>query len=180
MAIRTFIALGLDASTLTYLDEIMPVLKSSGASASWTRKGNFHLTLKFLGDTEEGIAQKISGELEGMVFQKIPYRFSRFGGFPNLRGPRVLWVGLESPTCAEVAQKIDGICNKFGFSLEERPFVSHLTLGRIKEPFDFVKAVAELPSPPQGELFFKNVVFFKSILSNLGPAYEPLWSKELG
>ena len=180
MVIRTFIALGFDASTLEYIDKIMPVLKGSGASANWTRKGNFHLTLKFLGDTEESIAQKISVELEGMVFQKIPYRLSRFGGFPNLRKPRVLWVGLESPMCIEVAQKIDGVCNKFGFPLEDRPFVPHLTLGRIKEPFDFVKTVAELPPPPQGELFFKNVVFFKSILSNSGPTYEPLWSKELG
>lgn len=180
MAIRTFIALGFDVSTLEYIDKIVPALKNSGASASWTRKGNFHLTLKFLGDTEEGIAQKISGELEGVVFQKIPYKLSRFGSFPNLRKPRVLWVGLESPMCIEVAQKIDSVCNKFGFPLEERPFVPHLTLGRIKEPFDFVKTVEELPPPPQGELFFKNVVFFKSILSNSGPTYEPLWSKELG
>jgi len=88
---------------------------------------------------------------------------------------------VSKAQCAlRLRKKIDAVCNKFGFPLEDRPFVPHLTLGRIKEPFDFVKIVAELPPQSKDELFFKNVVFFKSILSNSGPTYEPLWSKELG
>lgn len=178
MALRTFIALDIDQKTIAYLDEIVKSLRASDCQASWTKKGNFHLTLKFLGDTNENIVPQISDELANIFGAfPIPFRPTQIGGFPNLKNPRVLWLGLECEGIDEIARKTDDACAKFAFEKEDKKFVPHLTLGRIKSVHDFSKAVQELPHPPK-EGCFTRAVFYKSQLAPGGSIYTPLWTKE--
>lgn len=178
MAFRTFIALDIDQQTITYLDEVVKSLRTSDCQASWTKKGNFHLTLKFLGDTNEGIVPQISDELANIFGAfLIPFRPTHIGGFPNLKNPRVLWLGLECEGIDEIAKKTEDACAKFGFEKDDKKFVPHLTLGRIKSMHDFSKAIHDLPHPPK-EGFFTRAVFYKSQHTKSGSIYAPLWTKE--
>jgi len=60
---------------------------------------------------------------------------SGLGAFPNINQPRVIWVGIrgEMNNLQRLQQNIDSALAPFGFAKEERPFVPHLTLARIKE-----------------------------------------------
>jgi 2'-5' RNA ligase len=170
LALRTFIALDIDPQTVTYLDDTVKILRKSDCQASWTKKDNFHLTLKFLGDTNETIIPQIISELANIFGEfPIPFRPTHIGGFPNLKNPRVLWLGLECEGIEEIAKR--------GFEKDDKQFVSHLTLGRIKSVHDFSKTIQELPQPPK-EGFFTRVVFYKSQLTQSGSIYTPLWTKE--
>jgi 2'-5' RNA ligase len=60
---------------------------------------------------------------------------SGLGAFPSLKQARVFWVGVsgELDKLSRLQQNIDSALAALGFAREERPFVPHLTLARIRE-----------------------------------------------
>ena len=180
MPVRAFIALDLPKETQTYLDCITKLLKQTDYHASWTRPGNFHLTLKFLGDILESTISKIAKRLEAIQLElPISYRFAKLGGFPNLKKPKILWFGLDSELSIKLAKEVDNVFHELGFSLEDKAFMPHVTLGRIKElgAVDLEKLSTEFPKPPQSGAF-ERLVLFKSELLPSGPIYSALWEKK--
>ncbi|MGD9160477.1 MAG: RNA 2',3'-cyclic phosphodiesterase, partial [Desulfobacteraceae bacterium] len=97
MAIRLFLAFELPPNIKTEVAGISGEIKKSGLKASWVRPGNIHLTLVFLGDVnEEGIPGIISG-IDDIANRYEPFDISLegMGVFPDIRRPRVLWLGLN-------------------------------------------------------------------------------------
>ena len=99
-------------------------------------------------------------------------------------------LGTGCPKCqkltelAEAAAKELGIeyeLEKIGFEKENRPFKSHLTLGRVKDNFgiaDLAAAVEKYDFSPE-PVVFDRIVLFKSTLTRQGPIYERLFETEL-
>ena len=55
------------------------------------------------------------------------------GGFPNLRKPRVLWVGLDGgEQLGQLQMDIDNALSSLGFARERKRFHPHLTIGRVR------------------------------------------------
>jgi 2'-5' RNA ligase len=69
------------------------------ATVKWVEAENLHLTLKFLGEVPEGQIAAITETLSAIAQATLPFTFAvkGVGGFPDLRRPRVLWVGVEAP-----------------------------------------------------------------------------------
>jgi 2'-5' RNA ligase len=147
---------------------------------TWVDPASIHLTLVFLGDTEEerikvadiAVRQQCSG------FGKFSFKLKGTGVFKNFRDPRVIWTGIEE--CERLAS-LNGLImtglKDTGFKLEDRPFKPHITLGRIK----FIKDPRLLESALERyrETYFQKVdinevILFESILKPAGPIYRPL------
>src|SRR5438093_9744721 len=75
--------------------ELRRLLPERGVA--WTRPEHFHLTLKFLGQVEAQRVAALSQQLERACqdFSPLPLRAERVGAFPDVRFPRVIWVGLK-------------------------------------------------------------------------------------
>jgi 2'-5' RNA ligase len=60
---------------------------------------------------------------------------SGLGAFPSLKQARVVWVGVggELDKLSTLQQSIDSALATLGFAREERPFVPHLTVARVRE-----------------------------------------------
>jgi RNA 2',3'-cyclic 3'-phosphodiesterase len=98
-------------------------------SVKWTRPEGWHLTLKFLGETEkhDEITRKLR-EIKGAPFD---VRF-RDAGFFTPRSPRVFWVGVEAPALLPgLAESIEAALEPLGFAREQRKYSPHLTLARF-------------------------------------------------
>jgi 2'-5' RNA ligase len=99
-----------------------------------------------------------------------------WGGFPNLRNPRVVWCGISGDRARLEAlqQKVEETCRTLGFTPEERRYHPHLTLGRVKSKralhplLDCIKMGCDLAHPFEVSGF--NV--YKSTLSPKGATYE--------
>ena len=65
--IRTFIAIDIPEEIRNEIARLQPTLKELGGRVSWTKPKNIHLTLKFLGDTEENLIGEIEKELKGIM-----------------------------------------------------------------------------------------------------------------
>lgn len=195
--IRAFLAVELSqelrAELVTAQQElkrrIEPELKR-GTRISWVQPASLHLTVKFLGDTDEQMIDPLRAALEQAIGREIAVNvpLERLGAFPRPHSPRVLWIGpsehwekgTESKRIGEIHGAIEQVCEGFSFLRETRPFSSHLTLARIKAGERHVGvALAKsgvLDRPLSlGALAVESVVLMKSELKPTGSVYTKLW-----
>lgn len=94
-----------------------------------------HLTLRFLGDTEERLVDDLEGLMDRSVEDISPFRltFQGVGAFPNAKKPRVIWIGLEgAEPLSVIAERLEKGVVGLGFVPEKRGFRPHATVARIK------------------------------------------------
>src|SRR3989442_2720743 len=108
MAFRAFISV--DLPRLEPLVALSEELRRTGASLKLVDLGQVHLTLKFLGDTEEALVPRIVDAMRASVGGIAPFtvQIVGTGAFPNLRRMNVLWVGMEgAEPLAEIARRLE-------------------------------------------------------------------------
>lgn len=140
-AIRAFIAIELPAALRQHLGEVEKEIQSRAGEGArravrWVPVENMHLTLKFLGEVSTGSLEALSRMLQVEAARHKPFSLmvGGLGAFPNLRRPRVIWVGLEAPPdLLSLQHSIEAETSRLGYPAEERPFSPHLTLGRIAQ-----------------------------------------------
>lgn len=176
---RCFIGLPLPEAWKQALTRLLPQLQRGLSSRlTWTRPENWHLTLKFLGEVEEGRAQELGAALLGLRFTPFDLAAGPAGFFPNAKRPRVFWLGLAqgAARCAALAKQVEDLCAGRGFAAGDRPFAAHLTLARVREagPDDWenlAKVASNHAWPPARA---ERVVLWQSVLSPQGPEYREL------
>ena len=136
--IRAFIAIPLPHPLLEKLAALQRKLEKQIPSRSvrWVRVEGIHLTLKFLGDTLTEKLPEIT-QARAAAARHAPAGTctgAGWGGFPNPRRPRVVWVGVREPTgrLAALQDAIEEVMAPFGYEPEGRGFTPHLTLGRVR------------------------------------------------
>ena len=136
--IRSFIAIELSEEAKKGLARLRKDLeRDEHKFVKWVDPGGIHLTLKFLGNIPAKRVAEITGAIEKAAQGISPFHLeiSGLGAFPSLRQARVFWVGVggEMDKLSGLQQNIDSALAALGFAKEERPFVPHLTLARIRE-----------------------------------------------
>lgn len=151
----------------------------------WVKKENLHLTLKFLGSITD---EKIT-EIKNLL-AKINYHYNliidSFGVFPINRMPRVFWMGLEdgNKQLEPCFNLLEEELQKIGFAKEERRFVPHLTMARLKlknnselKVFDKIKEEFEkrFMQLKKGNFQVDKITLFKSELTSQGSIYTKIF-----
>ena len=136
--IRSFIAIELSEEVKDGLTQLRSELeRAEHTFVKWVEPGGIHLTLKFLGNILFKQVAEMAKAIEEATQGISPFHLeiSGLGAFPNLKRPAVLWVGIggEIDKLLRLQQNIDSALAPFGFAREERPFVPHLTLARIRQ-----------------------------------------------
>ena len=136
--IRSFIAIELPEEARSGLGKLRNELERvEHAFVKWVNPEGIHLTLKFLGSIPSKQVAEVGEAMEGATRGISPFHLeiSGLGAFPNLKQPRVLWVGIsgELDKLLGLQRNIDSALSPLGFTKEKRPFVPHLTLARIRE-----------------------------------------------
>ena len=151
----------------------------------WTNPENIHITLSFLGDTEEEMISAVNTMLKEKCegFGKFELVIKGSGVFKSLADPRVIWTGIElSPGLIRLNEVIKDGLKKTGIRIEDRPFNPHLTLGRIKTVKDKNVLKSLLDKYQNLEIqktVTDEVILFESILLNTGPIYKPIGKYKL-
>ena len=180
-ALRLFLGLGLPPAwqdALARLEaDLRPGLRSR---TTWTRPGNWHLTLRFLGAVGQERLGALRQALEAVAFAPFTLRAGGAGRFPaGGAGPvRVVWVGAEQggAELAALAAAIDAALEPLGLGPRERPFRPHLTLLRVKADggdawAGLIEKVARVPWPAHG---VESFTLWRSVPGPDGPKYTAL------
>jgi 2'-5' RNA ligase len=124
--------------------------------AKWVSKDQFHLTLRFIGDTHEKLFLEILEILKDVNVSKFEITLKGVGYFPPRKKPNVLWVGIEeSNELMYLKEEIESLLDELGISREPRKFYPHLTLARLKPETPLSKITEFLSS---NNLFKTNAI----------------------
>ncbi len=100
----------------------------------WTNTHNLHLTLRFLGETEDSQRRQMQIRLTEIAAEHEAFTLtlSRIGCFTSWEKLRVLWVGISGETVAlEALQaEIESLARQVGFAPDRKRFSPHITLAR--------------------------------------------------
>jgi 2'-5' RNA ligase len=136
--IRSFIAIELPEQAREGLARLRRELeRDEHGFVKWVDPQGIHLTLKFLGNIPAKRVTEITDAIKKATGGISPFHLeiSGLGAFPSLKQPRVFWVGIsgELDKLSALQLDIDSTLAALGFAREERPFVAHLTVARIRE-----------------------------------------------
>ncbi len=152
---------------------------------NWTIPENWHITLFFLGSTDES-AVSLLQQLIDDSFITIPAYQTNLCGvgvFPNTHNPKVLWIGLQNIQPLMFAfSKLGELLQKTGFSFDQKPLKPHLTIARVKRadnPLAFQTLLSKYQETVFDQVNVNKVVLFESISTSAGPIYKPLFETQL-
>jgi 2'-5' RNA ligase len=188
--IRAFIAIELSGDVKRTLTRFQNKLKSGcQAPVRWTDPEGTHLTLQFLGDIDSDFTGKVTAALAEAAdgFHPFHLSVSGLGVFPDPKRVRVVWVGLtgDLEILGQLQKRIESALSPLGFPAEARPFIPHLTLGRVRdnarpdERQSLGQLVAKATVESDSGLEVDSVHLIKSQLTPQGPIYTRIGSVEL-
>ena len=170
---RIFIAALIPDSIRLQLANYIDSLKQDVDGVKWEKSDKLHITLKFLGDVDEHKTDEILDSLGNLVegYSVFNVNISDFGGFPNLKNPRVLYAGLShNSELSKFHYEMDKSLSKIGFEKESRRFIPHITLARVKKRVH----IKETPPITQSSFDITQVGLIESELRSKGSVYTPV------
>ena len=177
---RCFIAIEIPQPIQALLKDIQTRLQSEIRKASWTKSGNFHLTLKFLGDVHSETIDDLSRVMQKVADVKtsFPIEFGGIGAFPNLYRPRVLWVGVKqgASIVSRLAKTVNLELKHLGFPIDNR-FHPHLTLARLRTPMNLEplkNVLRQYDTMDRAVVNVKEITVMRSELHPNGAIYTPV------
>ena len=153
----------------------------------WVRAENTHLTLRFLGATEEACVPDLAAGLDVIAAGQTAFEveFSELGGFPSLRGARVVWVGLrgvDDEPLGPLQKQVERLARRLGWQRERQRFRPHITLGRVRGRSEQRGRFGDggPPSPPAQAFAMTGMTLYRSDLTPAGAEYRALHRAEFG
>jgi 2'-5' RNA ligase len=182
---RAFVAMHLSDDLRLAVSCLQNELREELAKAGvkWTRVDQIHLTLKFLGDVEAAAIGELTLALHRACagHDLFHLRLEQLGCFPELRSPRIIWLGLggETERLRSLQTRIEQETAPFTGHEDERSFHPHLTLARVRhvsppERSHVAQVLEAKQATALGDWTVREVVLMKSVLSSAGPTYTPL------
>jgi len=188
--IRSFIAIELPEDLKLGLAQLQRTLKANKRPwVKWVHPYGIHLTLKFLGNIEAAKIDDITKAMQAAARGIPPFHLEAkdLGAFPNLRRVQVVWVGISGDLdkLGQFVQRIESNLVPLGFATEGRPFVPHLTLGRVRNEASFEERqeLGQLIASAKFEVAYaievEAVNLMRSQLSREGAIYSVISSVKL-
>jgi len=177
--IRAFVAVKMPEEVSAELENFLSELRPL-ANIKWAKFGQFHITLKFLGELEPGVIARVKNSLMPIKnFEPFNINLSYIGAFPNLNSPRVIW--LSGDEGAKELTQLSKKVNEILFEDEElerdtKKFKAHLTLARLRDGMNNLPEilVRKLGTVKNFSWLCSELFLIRSELTTKGPIYTDL------
>ncbi len=151
--------------------------------ARWVPSENYHVTLRFIGETPRYLAEEIDHALAALKVRAFSLNLAGVGTFAKGGRSNALWVGVErNPQLDHLQSKIETALQRCGLEPERRRFQPHLTLARLDGSAEarlaaFVQAYNLFRAEP---VPVEHFTLFSSLLGKDQPVYTPEVEYALG
>jgi len=175
--IRLFVALKIPSDVKRNLFNICKKLAGENERYRWENPEKIHLTLKFIGEVEDGILDSIKENLDFISdYKSFDFNLTKFGFFYRDNEPKILWAGLETDErIHKLVYDLNQTLSRFSVPVENRKFKPHLTMLRLKRNpgSEFVKKFREY-SFDENNFTSNEIVLMKSELFKTGAVYTEI------
>lgn len=170
--IRLFVGLDLPLATRQRLS----MLAGGVPGAAWVDPAMLHLTVRFIGEVEEHVAEEIDHSLSRLIFSPFELTLAGVGHFEAKGRPTALWAGVErSAALISLREKVESALRRAGIGADGQRYSPHVTLARLKDP-----PTHRLRNFLLGNALFRDgpipiaaVTLFSSHLARSGAVYVP-------
>ncbi|MFX1482020.1 MAG: RNA 2',3'-cyclic phosphodiesterase [Promethearchaeota archaeon] len=179
--VRAFLGIEInDQPLLSRVSQIQQKLDSQAAKMKLVEINNIHFTLRFFGDTPILRVNQIKAQLEQMSIDPFEITIEGVGTFPNIRRPRVVWIGVthNEHQVQDLKEKIDSLLEDVGYQPERKKYTPHATIARVRYVKDMRKMASCLEMIADelvGSMTVAKIKMMKSTLTPQGPIYDTLW-----
>jgi len=180
-SIRCFISIELDPATRKSVSQFVDKIRFL-KGIKWVSEKNYHITLAFMGELPVDKVPLVCDALKSVSSRHRPFILNLRGSgfFPNPKNPKVFWIGIEKNSeLYRLKEDIDKTLRALNIDFDPKPFSPHLTLGRIKSPFDFDQRLIPPEAGFSASFTVKELHFMKSQLFKEGPVYTEIFKVEL-
>ena len=174
---RAFLAIDIDKKLIPPIKNIQEEFKKTNTNIKYVEIKNIHLTLKFFGNINEKMIDKISIATENTLkkYNSLKINIKGTGTFPNENHIKVIWIGItKNPILNNLQHELDEEFEKLGFK-KEKNYSHHLTIGRMKSPKNKEEIKEKLntfKNTKIGEMKIREISLKKSELTPNGPIYS--------
>ncbi len=128
---RLFVSLELPRSVTERFVELDPHLPG----VRWLAPEQMHLTLSFLGNVPEDVAENLKKNLSAIAWKAFFLPLVGFGAFPGKGRPNVIWVGVGTghPHLFQLHKRVQEAALAAGLEPDLRSFHPHVTVARCRE-----------------------------------------------
>lgn len=179
--IRAFIALDFPNEAFSFFSEQQRRLRPlfNDARIAWVNPTNIHITLALLGEINRVAIPKITRGLSDLNEAGSFYLVATHLGFFSTKGnPKVLWIGFKkSSTIESLQNKICIRLNALGLTTEDKKFIPHATLARLRDWPSAHLAQQNAINQFIGETEWgmPTLTLYESVLQRQGAQYKPLF-----
>jgi 2'-5' RNA ligase len=176
---RLFFAIDFPEAIKEKLISDLKPLKNNYPGLKWIKKQSLHLTIKFIGEESQAKTREISKIAKNVFSHLETFQLSTksLGFFPNKKRPRVFFLALNNPdqlfdTVTSLEEGLDSV----GIEKENRKFLPHITLARIKNLHLQPEQISELENFKYTpfSLFIDEIILMQSTLTPGGARYTPV------
>lgn len=160
---RSFVSFEFTRETRSKIGEIQSVIRKNSEFGRFKYIGNFHLTLKFLGEVENSIINSIGEDIENVIKDENTFSIKLNGidAFGIGETVKTIYIKIEGEIekLSGLAKKIDNVCKEYGFRVEKF-YTPHITIAqevKLTIPFDTLKEQLNFE-------FCKNIMFDRVII----------------
>lgn len=180
--VRAFVAVPLPEPVVDGLVRLQGEIEAGAPGFyRWVDRGQIHLTLYFLGELEDAVADQIRNALRDVMADGLALRVDGIALLPERNTPRIVAAGIggELDALIRLQQKISDTVFPFAPFKETRRYYPHVTLGRLKHG---MPGNAKQLKRTLGEVVLKESDAFRvdgfelmqSHLDQGGPRYETI------
>jgi 2'-5' RNA ligase len=142
----------------------------------WVPVENYHCTLNFLGETNPELLPELKNLLESVSKRHKAFDLKVHGveAFPETEAGRVIYVGVQNAKELRALQEDCLEVLREKFHPEERPYVPHLTIARLRNPKNLKDILSPVKNQEFGTLLVPELVLYESVSGGAFPVYKPV------
>lgn len=179
-SIRSFLAFDIESGIVrNRLAKAQALLVQTGADVKLVETENIHVTMRFLGDINVGMVEKIFDAMKRIQFTPFDVHIKGLGVFPSLNYPRVVWAGITegADQLRSIFDQLEPQLRGLGFAPDSKGFSPHLTIARVRSGRNKAQLAEFITKNKDCEFGIIKAECFrlkKSELSPKGPTYSTL------
>lgn len=129
---RVYIAIDFGDNIKNYFDKITSDIRKHCNEGTFTRKNNFHLTIRFIGEVDDIQITKIKEIMDKTILNISPFELlvNNLGIFKRKK-TNILWIGIEeSPVLFKLHKELSILLKEWKIPFYDKLYMPHITLGR--------------------------------------------------
>jgi RNA 2',3'-cyclic 3'-phosphodiesterase len=111
----------------------LKIMQGGVSGARWIDGQDFHITLRFIGDIEDGLGREVAQALDRLEMKPLAITLKNIDVFGGNKPHAIIAHVEENAELRRLQLAQERLCQRLGLEPEPRKFIPHVTLARLRD-----------------------------------------------